>query len=129
ARESIVLLKNENDALPLRRNGSIALVGPLARNQRDMIGNWSGGGDWQKAVSVEQGIKNAVPTLTINYAKGANITDDPQLIQRLNAHGGHLEIDDRSAEEMIKEAVAAANVSDVVVAVVGESQGMSGEAA
>jgi beta-glucosidase len=129
ARKSMVLLKNDNNTLPLKTTGSIALVGPLAKNQRDMIGNWSGAGDWQKAISVEQGIRNAAPSLTINYAKGANFTDDKVLIQRLNAHGGELQVDARTDEEMINEAVEAAKKSDVVVAVVGESQGMTGEAA
>lgn len=128
-RKSLVLLKNANNVLPLKSTGSIALVGPLAQNQRDMIGNWSGAGDWKKAVSVEQGIKAAYPNLQINYAKGANFTDDKTLIQRLNAHGGELQIDSRSEEQLINEAVAAANKSDVIVAVVGESQGMTGEAA
>ena len=130
ARESMVLLKNKNGALPLKKTATIALVGPLAKNQRDMIGNWSGAGDWKQAVSVEQGIRNVVGNnVKINYAKGANIADDPQMIQRLNAHGGELEIDPRSSEAMIAEAVKVARASDVVVAVVGESQGMSGEAA
>jgi beta-glucosidase len=130
ARKSMVLLKNNNNILPLSRATSIALIGPLARNQRDMIGNWSGAGDWHEAVSVEQGIKNvAGNSARIFYAKGANITDDQQLIQRLNAHGGELDIDKRSSEEMIAEAVEVAKRADVVVAVVGESQGMTGEAA
>lgn len=129
ARRSFVLLKNEKNVLPLKRNATIALVGPLARNQRDMIGNWSGAGDWKQAVSVEQGLMNVGKNLKINYAKGANITDDQQLIERLNAHGGELEIDKRKSEEMIREAVETAKKSDVVIAVVGESQGMSGEAA
>ncbi|WP_461489332.1 beta-glucosidase BglX [Pontibacter sp. HJ8] len=130
ARKSMVLLKNEKNALPLKPSGTIALIGPLARNQRDLIGNWSGAGDWKQAVSVEQGIRNAVGSkVRINYAKGANITDDAQMIRRLNAHGGLLELDKRSSEAMIKEAVQVARNSDVVVAVVGEAQGMSGEAA
>lgn len=130
ARESLVLLKNENNTLPLEKSANIALVGPLAKSQRDVIGNWSGAGDWQQAVSVEQGIRNvAGNNVKINYAKGANITDDPQLIERLNAHGGNIDIDTRSSAEMIAEAVKVAEASDVVVAVVGESQGMSGEAA
>lgn len=128
ARKSIVLLKNNNNVLPLKPGASVALVGPLAKNQRDMIGNWSGAGDWQQAVSVDQGLKNSQSHLQINYAKGANITDDPVLIQRLNTHGGNLEIDQRSSEVMINEAVEAAKRSDVVIAVVGESQGMTGEA-
>jgi beta-glucosidase len=128
ARKSMVLLKNEKNTLPLKTSGSVALVGPLAKNQRDLIGNWSGAGDWQKAISVEQGIKAAYPAVQINYAKGANVTDDKQMIDRLNAHGGNLEIDSRSAQDLINEAVDVAKRSDVIVAVVGESQGMTGEA-
>ncbi|GAB3573384.1 glycoside hydrolase family 3 protein [Hymenobacter daeguensis] len=129
ARKSMVLLKNERNALPLKKTGSIALIGPLANRQRDVIGSWSGAGDWHQAVSVEQGLRAAAPGLKITYAKGANIADDPQMIDRLQAHGGELEIDKRSPEDMIKEAVQVAQNADVVVAVVGESQGMSGEAA
>jgi beta-glucosidase len=130
ARKSMVLLKNSNNALPLAKSATIALVGPLAKNQRDMIGSWSGAGDWQKAVSVEQAIRAvAGSSLKINYAKGTNLVNDALLIERLNAHGGNLEIDSRSPDAMISEAVSAAAKSDVVVAVVGESQGMTGEAA
>ena len=130
ARRSMVLLKNNKQTLPLKKTGSIALIGPLANNKRDLIGNWSGAGDWKQAISVEQGIKDLIgKALVVNYAKGANITDDTLLIKRLNAHGGELVIDPRSPEEMIREAVQVARRSDVVVAVVGESQGMSGEAA
>lgn len=129
ARKSMVLLKNSGNVLPLDPEKSIALIGPLAKNQRDLIGNWSGAGDWQKAISVEQGIRNVKANIRVNYAKGANITDDPMLIKRLNAHGGNLDIDTRSSAEMINEAVEVARRSDVVVAVVGESQGMTGEAA
>jgi len=129
ARKSMVLLKNERSALPLKKTGSIALIGPLANRQRDVIGSWSGAGDWHQAVSVEQGLRAAAPGLKIAYAQGANITDDQQMLDRLQAHDGELEIDKRSPEDMIKEAVQVAQAADVVVAVVGESQGMSGEAA
>ncbi|MCC3154374.1 beta-glucosidase BglX [Hymenobacter sp. BT770] len=129
ARKSMVLLKNERSTLPLKKTGSIALIGPLANRQRDVIGNWSGAGDWKQAVSVEQGLRAAAPSLKITYAKGANIADDAQMLERLNAHGGDLELDKRSSEEMIREAVQVAQAADVVVAVVGESQGMTGEAA
>lgn len=129
ARKSFVLLKN-GGVLPLRKDARIALVGPLAKNQRELIGNWSAAGDWHQAVSVEQGLKNVAGTsVKISYAKGANITDDEQLITRLNAHGGELDIDKRSAADMIRDAVEVSRQSDVIVAVVGESQGMSGEAA
>lgn len=128
ADKSIILLKNSNNVLPLKQSGSIALVGPLANDQRDMIGPWSGAGDWHKAVTVMDGLKAAVgSSVTINYAKGSNITNDPWLIERLGAE--ELEVDKRSPQDMINEAVEAAKKSDVVVAVVGESASMSGEAA
>jgi len=130
ARKSMVLLKNTNSALPLKKSGTIALVGPLATRQRDMIGSWSGAGDWKQAVSVEQGLRNvAGSAVKIVTAQGANFTEDQQMIDRLNAHGGELSVDKRSAEAMIQEAVQVAQSADVVVAVVGESQGMTGEAA
>ncbi|MFD2999658.1 beta-glucosidase BglX [Pontibacter toksunensis] len=130
ARESMVLLKNRNQTLPLKQSGTIALIGPLATSQRDMIGNWSGAGDWKQAVSMEQGIRNVAGNkVKVVYAKGANITDDAQMLERLNAHGGELQIDPRSPEQMVSEAVKVAKSAGVIVAVVGESQGMSGEAA
>ncbi|GGG54904.1 glycosyl hydrolase [Hymenobacter glacieicola] len=130
ARKSMVLLKNSNNALPLKKQGTIALVGPLATRQRDMIGSWSGAGDWKQAVSLEQGIRNVAGNgVKIVTAQGANFTDDQQMIDRLNAHGGELNVDKRSSEEMIREAVQVAQGADVIVAAVGESQGMTGEAA
>ncbi|WP_246849978.1 beta-glucosidase BglX [Rufibacter roseolus] len=129
ARRTMVLLKNRNQTLPLKKTGSIALVGPLVKSQVDQLGNWNGAGDWKQAISVEQGIRNvAGPGLKITYAKGANIADDTLMLRRLNAHGGNIEVDPRSAEAMIREAVQVARRADVVVAVVGESQGMTGEA-
>ncbi|TDN35867.1 beta-glucosidase BglX [Hymenobacter sp. UV11] len=129
-RRTLVLLKNDKQTLPLKNTVNVAVVGPLADRSRDMIGNWSGAGDGKQAISILQGIKNVGGAgVHVTYAQGANVTDDQQMIQRLNAHGGELNIDTRSAETMIAEAVQAAQGSDVVVAVVGESQGMTGEAA
>ncbi|WP_181305786.1 beta-glucosidase BglX [Rufibacter sp. XAAS-G3-1] len=129
ARRTLVLLKNQNQALPLKKTASIALVGPLVKSQIDQLGNWNGAGDWKQAISVEQGIRNvAGPNVKITYAKGANIAADTLMLQRLNAHGGMLEIDPRTPQEMIREAVQVAQRAEVVVAVVGESQGMTGEA-
>ena len=59
----------------------------------------------------------------------ANIAVDEQMLKRLNKHGGNIEMDKRSPEMMIAEAVKAAKKADAVVAVVGETQGMTGEAA
>jgi len=75
-----------------------------------------------------QGIKNiAGSNVNIIYAKGANITDDSLLKARTNALGVEVETDKRSPEEMINEALEAANKSDVVIAVVGEAADMTGE--
>ncbi|AFD08678.1 beta-glucosidase BglX [Solitalea canadensis] len=127
ATRSAVLLKNDN-VLPLKKSGSIALVGPLANNHNNMLGTWSVSGDFVNTVSVLQGIQNVAGNVKINYAKGANISDDPEFAKKVNAFMTEIEIDKRPAQEMIDEAVAAAQKSDVVVAVLGESANMSGEA-
>lgn len=130
AEHSFVLLKNANQTLPLQKKGTIALVGPLANSQRNMLGTWVVAGDWKQSVSVLDGIKNvAGSSVNVLYAKGANISDDSLLIKRTNVFGeAEIETDPRSPEEMITEAVDAANKSDVIVAVVGEAADMSGEA-
>lgn len=127
ATRSAVLLKNDN-VLPLKKSGSIALVGPLADNHNNMLGTWSVSGDFVNNVSVLQGIQNVAGNVKINYAKGANISDDPEFAKKVNAFMTEIEIDKRSSQEMLDEAVAAAQKSDVVVAVLGESANMSGEA-
>jgi beta-glucosidase len=130
AEHSFVLLKNAGQLLPLKRSGTIALIGPLADDHRDMIGSWSAAGDPKKSVTVIEGIKASAGTgIKLVYAKGANMLDDPSILGQLNTNGGDMVQDPRSPEEMIREAVAAANSSDVVVAVLGEPFGMSGEAA
>ena len=126
---SIVLLKNNDQLLPLKKTGTIALVGPLADNHRNMLGTWSVAGDPSKSVTIMEGIKNVAGELNIIYAKGANISDDSVLVFRTNKLGIEIESETRTAEAMIDEAVAAANKSDVVVAVVGEAADMSGESA
>jgi beta-glucosidase len=129
ARESLVLLKNQGGTLPLKKQGTIAVVGPLANSQRDIMGNWSAAGRAEQAVSVYQGIVNAVGgQATLLYAKGANVIDDPEIVKYLNQYEPDVEVDARPPAQLIDEAVAAARKADVVVAVVGESQGMAHEA-
>jgi beta-glucosidase len=128
AAHACVLLKNSQQVLPLQKSGSIALVGPLANNQRNMLGTWVVAGDWQKSVTVMDGIKNvAGSAVNIVYAKGANISDDTMLIKNSNVFGTEIDIDKASPEALIAEAVAAAAKSDLVVAVLGEAADMSGE--
>jgi beta-glucosidase len=110
ASRSQVLLKNDHETLPLSKEvKSIALVGPLANDQKDMLGSWTGDGDVANAVTLLDGIKAKVsPATKINYAKGCDIDGD--------------------ATNGIDEAVRAARKSDVVIVAVGESADMSGEA-
>ncbi len=125
---SFVLLKNSNQLLPLKKSGTIALIGPLADNHRNMLGTWSVSGDPSKSVSVMEGIKNVAGSgVNILYAKGANISDDSMLVKRTNTLGVEIDPETRSSEDMLQEAVATANKADVIVAVLGEAADMSGE--
>ena len=129
AAHSFVLLKNHNEVLPIEKNQKIALIGPLADSRNNMLGTWAPTGDVSLAVTILEGFKNVAPNADIRHAKGANISDDPQLAEHVNVFGPRIEIDGRSPEAMLEEAVALAKNSDVVVAVVGEATEMSGEAA
>jgi beta-glucosidase len=129
AARTFVLLKNDNQLLPLKKSGNIAVIGPLANSKRNMLGTWSVSGDWQQSVSVIEGIKNVVGNkATILYAKGANIADEPEFVKRTNALGVEIDPETRSADDMLNEAVQVAQESDVVIAIVGEAADMSGEA-
>ena len=125
---SFVLLKHNNQALPLKKSGTIALVGPLANNKNNMLGTWAVSGDPQTSIPLLEGMKNVAGNgVNIIYAKGANITNDTLLAKKVNVFGTRIDIDKRSPDEMLKEAVEAARKADVVVAAVGEASEMSGE--
>ncbi len=110
ARKSIVLLKNQNDLLPLSKNiRSLALVGPLADDSHAPLGPWAGQGNAGDVVTVMAGLKKKVPNLTLNYAKGCEVI------------GG--------TNSGFAEAVQAVKSSDAAVVVLGEAADMSGEAA
>ncbi len=129
AAQTFVLLKNDNQTLPIQHTKTIALVGPLADNRENMPGTWSVAGDFSKSVSLLDGLKNALGNeANILYAMGTNVVSDPELDARISIFGKPTKWDKRSQKEMIAEAVAAAKKSDVVVAAVGESSEMSGEA-
>ena len=131
---SMVLLKNSNQTLPLKKSGKIAVVGPLADSKSDLLGAWSTG-EVAKTTSVIDGIKGAVQSgAEVVFAKGANITDDPYLKEGIkNPFAAYMgikeEIESRTPSELLAEAVEVAKNADVVVAVLGESANMSGEAA
>jgi beta-glucosidase len=125
---SIVLLKNEEGVLPLKKSGTVALIGPLADSRNNMLGTWAPTGDPQLSVAVLEGMKAvAGENIKIMYAKGANISDDPVFAAKINVFGPKIEIDERSPEVMLNEALKVAKSADAVVAVIGEATEMSGE--
>ena len=129
ARESLVLLKNRQQTLPLNKAMTVAVVGPLADSKRDVMGSWSAAGVANQSVTALEGIRNAIGSQgKVIYAKGANVTDHKGIVDFLNQYEPAVSVDPRPAQQMIDEAVAAAKQSDVVVAVVGEAQGMAHEA-
>jgi beta-glucosidase len=128
AAESLVLMKNENDVLPIKRGSKILLTGPLADNARNMPGTWSVAALFDKAIPVIQGLKEVGGSNTnITYVRGSNVDLNPEFEKLAGMFGKDLKRDPRPAEEMIAEAVAAAKNADVIVAAVGESAEMSGE--
>lgn len=130
AAESFVLMKNSNNTLPLKKTGTIGLIGPLADNAANMFGTWSVAARFDQSVTILQGLKNAVGnSAKILTARGANFLSDPNLENRfVNIHNKTSYVrDDRSEAEMTKEALDIAAQSDVIVAVMGESSEFSGE--
>ena len=110
AKKSIVLLKNENEVLPISNKvKTIAVIGPLADSKRDLIGSWSAAGDWSKSVSLLEGLKKKFPSANFIYEKGSEIDKD-----------------DKSG---FNKAVSAAKKADIVILAIGEAFWMSGEAA
>jgi beta-glucosidase len=117
AARSIVLLKNDRDVLPLAKNArSIAVIGPLADDQPNMLGSWTGDGRKEDVVTLLAGIRGkASPATKITYARGCAIASTS--------------IDAAAEAPWLDEAVRIAREADVVVVAVGESADMSGEAA
>jgi len=128
AAQSFVLLKNQNNLLPLKKTGTIALIGPLADNKENMPGTWSVAANFSKAISLLQGLKEAAGNnVKILHARGANLDEDSVFEERAGMFGKSLRRDSRPSKEILQEALNIANQSDVIVAALGESAEMSGE--
>jgi beta-glucosidase len=113
AEKSIVLLKNENNVLPLSKDiGHIAIIGPLGDNQYDLLGSWSAAGEHPDNITLRRGINSLVSgTTRVSYAEGAP----------LDLHN--------NTRDGFGEAIALAREADVVILAIGEGRHMSGEAA
>ncbi len=130
AAESFVLLKNNNQVLPLKKTGTIGLIGPLVNNTANMFGTWSVAAEFDKSVTVLQGIKNAVgANAKILTALGSNFLADSAIEHRyVNVHNPKsYKHDPRPEADLIKEALEIAKKSDVIVTVLGEASEFSGE--
>lgn len=159
AAQSFVLLKNSNNLLPLKKQGTIALIGPLADAIENMTGTWSVAADNSKSITLLKGLQEAVgetsasamaegklpsvksnaaatgnglqsttPKARILYAKGSNLFESEQLEINATPFGKTLHRDKRSSSELREEALKIAAMADVIVAAVGESAEMTGEA-
>lgn len=110
AAASSVLLKNDNNVLPLDKNNTIALLGPLAKDKENIIGNWAAVGDRAGiAKSIYDGLLEHTDQRNIMYTQGCDIESD--------------------SKSNFNEAIAIAKKADKIVLVMGEHYHMSGEAA
>lgn len=122
ARKSIVLLKNQNNLLPIKSSvKKIAVIGPLAEDKNSPIGNWRAQGEANSAVSILEGIRNAVgKDVKVTYAEGAALGMGERSFLK------HLELNttDRSG---FKKAIETAKAADLVIMALGEDAFQSGE--
>jgi beta-glucosidase len=118
ASRSMVLLQNKGEVLPLDPSKKTAVIGPLARNQHDMLGPWWGAGRDTDAVTVFDGINQQSAGAT--YAEGCKLS---------NTEPPHTDPEGCGSDAGFAEAVAVAKAADQVVLALGETREMSGEAA
>ena len=125
AAESFVLLKNQDQLLPLKKQGKIALIGPMAHNRANMAGTWAPTADNSKYITLKEAMEQALAgKATVSYAQGCNFTRD----STLQKDGGFYRATPFKDSELLKrEALAIAKDADVIVCAMGESAEMSGE--
>ena len=109
AKRSMVLLKNENNVLPLKKGEKIAVIGELAASKRDLLGSWKAAGDWNFMKSVLDELKEYNGEKNVLYAEGCKKMGD-----------------DRTG---FAQAIATARRADKIVMVIGEDAEWTGEAA
>lgn len=128
--KTFVLLKNQNNILPLCKNQKIALIGPYADNIA-ILGSWSMFSDKSKITTLREAFESKVGEDNVLYAKGSEILDEKEINEILKADGGnviHIENEKEKLEEYLKEAVKIAQSVDVIVLAIGEHYRQTGEA-
>src|SRR5690606_24204537 len=128
ASESMVLLKNSENILPLKKSGTIALVGPLANTAVNMAGTWSVATKQELSNPLLDGLKTVVgDAANVLYAKGSNLDYDLEFEKNATMFGKDIPRDGRTDQQLLDEALSIASKSDVIIAALGESAEMSGE--
>lgn len=124
---TFVLLKNDNELLPLQKKGKIALIGPMANSQSQLRGCWSVPSDHTLYSTIYDVMKERLAgAAEVRYAEGCHYSYDETLEQRFLWND---KPSTRSHKELLDEALATARWADVVVAILGEAKEMTGEAA
>lgn len=125
AAETFVLLKNENQVLPLKKQGKIALIGPLANDRANLCGTWCVAMAPERYSTLKESMERALKgKAQLLYAQGCNIASDDAL-QKAGEQGKTImRVDDAQAKA---EALAVAAQADVIIAAMGEAAEFSGE--
>ncbi len=125
AAETFVLLKNEGDVLPLRKQGTIALIGPLADDRSNMVGCWSTADKPELYSTLKEAMERAVgKEAKVVYSQGCNVYDDSTMQANCSFGRPISRVDATRAEQ---EALQVATHADVIVCAMGEMTEMSGE--
>ena len=125
AAETFVLLKNEGGLLPLKKQGKIALIGPMGDNRANMTGTWAPTAVNEKYATLKEAMEKALAgRATLSYAQGCNFTSD----STLQKDGGFYRATPfKDNEQLKREAIEKAKEADVIICAMGESAEMSGE--
>ncbi len=128
ASNSMVLMKNDKQILPLKKSGTVAVIGPLADNAMNMTGTWSVAAKHANSISLLRGLKETVgKDVNFIYAKGSNVYESEEMEKRAAMFNKTTDRDSRPANQIRKEALDVAGKADVIVLAIGESAEMSGE--
>ncbi|HEY5692332.1 MAG TPA: beta-glucosidase BglX, partial [Cyclobacteriaceae bacterium] len=119
-KKSIVLLKNDNKLLPIKAK-KVALIGPLAKDKDSPLGNWRAAADANSAVSLYEGLVEALGESNVAYAPGCKLSIGPNNF----FNEVQIEESDRSG---FAEAIRVARVAEIVIMNLGEPAYLSGEA-
>ncbi len=132
AERSAVLLKNENNVLPLRPGtySSVALIGPLADSRQNLVGPWTDGWDMERVMTIRRAFEESRRFKNVTYAQGVQISRlFPSPFDRKLKEPHQAPWTPEASEREFQHAVDVARGSDLVIAVMGELQEMTGESA